>query len=112
MDNSFQTGGWGRGDGLGMTHVHDLYRALYPYRSTGSTSAQVLDPRGGGPPRLDSSVTECSKEGGARAERCPFFPSFGSCKSKQPTSRIQCFRLNPIPIANQGELSGAPSFEP
>ena len=32
-----------------MTRAHDVYHALPPYRSTGSTSAQVLDPRGGDP---------------------------------------------------------------
>ena len=49
-DNGFKTSGWGRGDGLGITQAHDIYRALYSYCSIGSTSAQVLDPRGGDTP--------------------------------------------------------------
>ena len=44
--------------------------------------------------------------------KCGHSPSFGFSKSKHPSSKIQCFRLNPIPVANQGELSGAPSSEP
>lgn len=73
MDDSFQTGGWGRGDGLGMTHAHDLYRALYPYCSTGSTLAQVLDPRGGGRPHLDSCY-QVLQGRGCQGQEVPILP--------------------------------------
>lgn len=63
---------WGRGDGLGMTHAHDLYRALYPIVPLAPPWLRCWIPEVGDAP--SRQLLPGAPQGTSQGREVPIFP--------------------------------------